>query len=197
MLYLSRLTMNQGRMALGWLSNPYRIHQRLKMACPEDLRLLFRVEEADPATRILVQTHTLPDWATAFNQFPVLQGLPEMKTFDPQLVPGQQYTFRLVANPTVKREGKRIGWIKEEDQIDWLARHLKTAGSELVGCRTQQCRVQHSKKTDDNGNAILHLLVQFDGLLVCRDAEKLIAALGQGIGSAKGFGCGLLSLARA
>ncbi len=197
MLYLSRLTMNQGRVASGWLSNPYRIHQRLKMACPEDPRLLFRVEEGDSATRILVQSHTLPDWAAAFNEFPVLKGLPEMKTFNPQLVSGQQYTFRLVANPTVRREGKRIAWFKEEDQIAWLTRHLAAAGAELLGCRVQQGRVQHSKKSGDNENGILHLLVQFDGLILCLDAEKLTTALGHGIGSAKGFGCGLLSLARA
>jgi CRISPR system Cascade subunit CasE len=44
---------------------------------------------------------------------------------------------------------------------------------------------------------LTHHAVRFDGLLVVTDPERLRHALRAGIGSAKGFGFGLLSLARA
>jgi CRISPR system Cascade subunit CasE len=37
----------------------------------------------------------------------------------------------------------------------------------------------------------------FDGILTVTDAEALIQEMMQGIGPAKAFGCGLLSIARA
>jgi CRISPR system Cascade subunit CasE len=42
----------------------------------------------------------------------------------------------------------------------------------------------------------VHQAVTFDGLLRVTDPEALLAALAGGIGSGKGFGFGLLSLAR-
>lgn len=135
MMYLTRLTFNQSRLTLNWLANPYRVHQRLRLACSDEPRLLFRIEEGDPFTTILVQTHNLPYWAAAFNSFSVLAGLPEMKTFDPQPVTGQVYAFRLIANPTVKRDGDRIGLGKEEEQQSWLVRKLAEGGAELLRCQ--------------------------------------------------------------
>ena len=197
-MYLSRLTIQPARVALGWLSNPYRIHQRLMMACAQEPRLLFRLEEEEAVPRILVQTHLLPDWAAAFNAFPILSGLPEIKTFDPQLAEGGLYAFRLLANPTAKRGGARLGLGREEEQSAWLTRRLADAGADVLRCAAQPYRVQRSAKSAGaEGDGQTHLVVPFDGLLVCRDPARLRQALGAGIGPAKGYGCGLLSLARA
>lgn len=197
-MYLTLLKLNHSRITGGWLANPYRIHQRLKMACPDDPRLLFRVDEREMATQILVQTHGLPDWAFAFNDFPVLAGLPEMKVFDPKLQPNLSYAFRLTANPVLTHDGKRIGLIKEEDQQVWLTRRMIKEGAELLRSQAQPYHLQRSSKSTEKDERVqTHLVVRFDGLLVCRDPEKLIAAVSKGIGPAKGYGCGLLSLARA
>lgn len=196
MFYLSRLTINHSRIANGWLSNPYRIHQRLKMACPGDPRVLFRLEIGEPFTRLLVQSQTLPDWAAAFNQLPVLQGLPEVKSCDPHLIDGEVYAFRLQANPTIKRNGSRIGIIGDEAQYAWLEKHLMDAGGKILRCLTQPFTIQRSMKSEEKGaSPLTHLVVQYDGLLLCQETEKLQLALAHGIGPAKGFGCGLLSLA--
>lgn len=197
-MYLTRLTISPSRIAQGWLANPYRIHQRLKMACPSTLRILFRVEELEPNSIILVQTLELPDWAAAFNGFPVLVGLPEMKTFDPLMKERQIFSFRLLANPTVKKDGSRIGLMKDEDQQAWLVRHLAAGGADLLRIQTQPYHIQRSNKSAEKDHSTqTHLVVQFDGLLVCRDPQKLEKALSSGIGSAKGYGCGMLSLAKA
>ena len=196
-MYLSRLKINEGRIAQGWLSNPYRIHQRLKIACSGDPRMLFRLEEGGASGCILVQTHNLPDWAAAFNEFPVLAGLPEVKEFHPLPGVGQRYAFRLAANPTVKRDGRRVGLLRQDEQQAWLERHLADAGAELLRLQIQPYRVQRSGKGEEKGQAgQVHLVVTFEGLLLCRDAPRLGAALAAGVGPAKGYGCGLLSLAR-
>ncbi|MGI6156807.1 MAG: type I-E CRISPR-associated protein Cas6/Cse3/CasE, partial [Enterococcus lemanii] len=47
------------------------------------------------------------------------------------------------------------------------------------------------------GRRLSHLAVRYDGLLRVRSSEVFGEALAAGIGSAKGFGFGLLSLAPA
>lgn len=202
-MYLSRLTLNRSRMAVLWMSNPYRVHQRLKMACDHDPRLLFRIEDTQDGTQILVQSHNQPDWEAAFKDFPVLQTPPEWKPYDPALQPGQRCRFRLLANPTVKKtqevDGQakkaRLGLLREADQIAWLERKLTASGGEVLACRVAPHGLQHSRKhpADDNGQT--HLAVQFEGLLLVRDPALLQACLESGVGPAKGFGFGLLSLA--
>jgi CRISPR system Cascade subunit CasE len=204
-MYLSRLTLNRSRAAFQWLSNLYHIHQRLMMACDNDPRLLFRIEDTNGITRILVQSHVEPQWETAFADLPVLLGAPETKLFDVQLQVGRSYRFRLLANPTVKKTAPkdgnekhkfRIGLHREEDQRAWIERKLVAVGAELSDCLIVPRGSQHSRKgvKNDEGQQT-HLAVLFEGVLKANDPALLQQALQTGIGSAKGFGFGLLSLA--
>lgn len=197
-MFLARLQLNRSRTAVNWTANPYRVHQRLKMAYEGDPRLLFRIEENLAGVHILVQSHAKPDWAAAFANFPVLRCPPEHKPFDPRLATGQRYRFRLRVNPTVKRNGKRWGLVREEDQQAWLTRKLTAAGAELLGDRVAARERQNSRKNParDSGTQT-HFAVLFEGVLKVTDPVQLKAALEQGIGPAKGYGFGLLSLARA
>lgn len=182
-----------------WVSNAYRVHQRLRMAYGEEQRLLFRIEgDNDPVT-ILVQSHVAPEWEQAFGNFSVLQEAPEQKSFELALHAGGIYRFRLLANPTVKRAGKRMGLLNECDQRNWLARKLQDAGAELRESLIHSWELQRSEKNpaNDHGQKQTHVAVQFDGVLTALNPEKLCLAVEQGIGPAKGFGFGLLSLARA
>ena len=204
-MYLSRLTLNASRMALLWISNPYRVHQRLRMACGDDPHLLFRLEEnSQGVNRILVQTQNEPNWKEVFDDFPVLLRPPECKPFIPKLKAGSFYRFRLFANPTVRKtidgdgSQKRLGLLNEEAQQEWLQRKIETAGSQVLACRIQPRGFQHSRKcTAKEENHQTHLAVLFEGILQVNDASLLQATLETGIGSAKGFGFGLLSLAPA
>ncbi len=206
-MYLSRLTINASRMAMLWISNPYRVHQRLRMACRDDPHLLFRIEEnLQGVTHILVQSQNEPDWKKAFTEFPVLSQLPECKLFQPIISAGGSYRFRLLANPTMKKtidrdsgqKKARLGLLKEEAQQKWLQRKFEAAGTMVLACRTLPRGFQHSRKnpakemTDQT-----HLAVLFEGILQVIDVSLLQIALETGIGSAKGYGFGLLSLAPA
>lgn len=196
MMYLTRFSINRSRIALGWISNSYRVHQRLCMAYPNEERLLFRIEENSTGSAILVQSTALPDWKKGFTDFDVLLFEPETKSFDLVLVKDGLYRFRLLANPTVTRNGKRLGLLKEEDQQAWLLRQFGKTGAELLGCQLKDLGLQRAGKNPAKDSQFqTHLAVQFDGVLKVIDTERLVQAVKMGIGPAKGYGFGLLSLA--
>jgi CRISPR system Cascade subunit CasE len=197
MMYLTRFIINQSRFALGWLANPYRVHQRLRMAYPTEERLLFRIEENDDGAVILAQSQVAPDWQAAFADFEVLADTPETKSFSLQLVQGGMYHFRLLANPTVTREKKRLGLVKEEDQRAWLERQLDRSGARLLGCQVVVKGLQRSRKNPQKAEGHqTHLAVLYEGVLRVENAEALAEAVKAGIGHAKAYGFGLLSLAK-
>jgi CRISPR system Cascade subunit CasE len=176
------------------------------MACEGDPRVLFRIEDTADGTQVIVQSHLEPHWDKAFANLAVLSGPPEHKLFEPHLQSNRLYRFRLLANPTAKktteREGKlskaRVGLFREEDQRAWLARKLEAAGACPVEYRPVSRSSQYSKKNPAKDSQVqTHWAVLFEGVLKVMDPEKLSAAIESGIGSAKGFGFGLLSLAPA
>jgi CRISPR system Cascade subunit CasE len=186
-----------------------------------DAGFLFRIDPrpgGNPA--MLVQSAAEPDWDYAFrNAHHLLAAPPEVKPFDLSFSEGQLLRFRLRANPTKKlkvfdengersKNGKRVGLYKEEEQRDWLDRKGHDGGSRVISCDVIPEAKTHILKPEDgsrtsqaaeteNGKPRRPLLaVRFDGVLEVTNSEKIQETLAQGIGSAKAFGFGLLSLAR-
>jgi len=205
-MILARLTLNSSQRARSWASNSYRVHQRLCMAFPDDPRLLFRIEEGEmSATTIMVQGSTEPDWKAAFDEFHVLARDPERKSFELALKESGHYRFRLLANPVVSKwdgtpgkRGKRMGLLREVDQRAWLVDKLAKSGAGVISMDVWDKGLQRSRKsaTGSGGRVQTHQAVQFEGLLEVGEAEALALAIRTGIGPAKGFGFGLLSLAK-
>ena len=214
-MYLSRLILNpRNRRVQREVADPYQMHKSLMRAFPDNLaegdeRVLFRLEQGrDGALILLVQSWLLPDWSWLAEPqargylLPVGEPNPAVKSFDLALAPGQTLAFRLRANPTVKRrfnkeDHKRVGIYDEEDQLAWLKRKGELGGFRLVSARTSgQEDVERTIKRGGEKHKLKLAAVQFDGLLQVTDPDRLRAAVRQGIGSAKGFGFGLLSLAR-
>ena len=211
-MYLSRLILNlRHRQVRTDLARPYEFHRTLLRAFPDHLaageeRLLFRLEtdprRAEPVA--LVQSQLLPAW----EQLPAdyladaLDDVnPAVKSYDLALQAGRTLSFRLVANPTKRlsrslskglEKSKRVGLYKQEEQLDWLARK-----GEQHGFRVLAATVGRQDRSEDSSHQITLLSVQFDGLLGVTEPDRLTAAVMDGIGSAKAFGCGLLSLAPA
>ena len=81
--------------------------------------------------------------------------------------------------------------------MNWLARKAEQSGFRLLSVRTANEAVLDGVVHRESREENLRLLsVQFDGLLQVQVAELLRLAARDGIGSGKGFGFGLLSLAR-
>ena len=207
------------------LANPYELHRTLMRAYPEDLpeeeRVLFRVESdaRSGVPVVLLQSRARPDWAWLGDPGArgYLLGAPRTKSFALSLARGQVLAFRLRANPTARRrlpdgKKKRIGLYREEEQLAWLQRKGEAGGFGVLSVRVgDAARVtgwaRREPRQGENEQAAagppeggarcpLNLLsVQYDGLLRVTDPDALWATVQAGIGSGKGFGFGLLSLA--
>lgn len=211
MTYLSRLGLNlRSRQVQRDLAQPYQMHRTIMRAFPTPLpreeRVLFRLEQtvARSGQTLLVQSQSQPDWGRLNNSDYLLPPAPlelaknpDVKQFEARFQVGQQLFFRLLANPTIKRNGKRYGLYGEEAQLHWLERKAQLGGFHILelGIGTQNILSGRLAKIK-NGHRLRMVTVQYDGRLQVKDPGRLLAALRQGIGSGKGFGCGLLSLAR-
>lgn len=219
-MYLSRLILNpRSRRVQRELAEPYEMHRSIMRAFRDDLqqgeeRVLWRVDEHPRwGLTLLVQSRDLPAWAWLLEDgaqgylLPAEEANPAVKPFDLQPAIGQAFTFRLRANPTKrmgrgaeKNASKRIGLYTEDEQLAWLTRK-----GEQHGFRVLQAQVSRDGKIKDEDaihrGEVTHKLellsVQFDGVLQVTDPGLLLRAVETGIGSGKGFGFGLLSLAPA
>ncbi|MCD6162321.1 MAG: type I-E CRISPR-associated protein Cas6/Cse3/CasE [candidate division Zixibacteria bacterium] len=213
-MFLSRLILNSAsRQVCRELTDSYQMHRTIMTAFPDHLeglseRVLFRVDtsHAERKTFLLVQSLTKPDWDNGSPAFSrngsnsYLLSEPEVKEYNPQFSSGRKYFFRLRANPTFKRKGKRLAWLSEEDQLQWLIRKGAAAGFKpgsviIVPEGALRSRKHSAQSSDSNHTHNMNFLsVRFEGDLIAVDSDALLSACKSGIGSGKGLGFGLLSL---
>ncbi len=204
MIFLSRLTLNlRNERARRELEDVYELHRTLMTAFPDREeggpgRILFRVEGEGlkPYGRtVLVQSGVEPDWSRLNVDEDYLLNPPEHKSFDPLFSQGDVFSFRILANPTVKREGKRLGLMKDEEQIEWMKRKAENNGFSLISLVNIPKGGREGHKASENNKLKFHSVL-FEGVLVVEDPEMFRNVLESGIGSGKGFGFGMLSLAK-
>lgn len=223
-MFLSRVPLNPARAGTRkLLSSPQISHAAVMAAFPpgndpavdREGRVLWRIDRRDHAVDLYVVSPTEPDfthvleqagwptttaWATR-KYLPLLENLTE----------GQQWRFRLTANPVRaavdRREGveltrgKRNG-LTEEDQLTWLTQRTERNGFRLGLCRSPggdepDVRIiDRSTLRFRRGPATVTVsTATYEGTLEVADPQALRRALVGGIGRAKGYGCGLMTLA--
>lgn len=216
-MYLTQLILNPAnRNVLLDVTRPYEMHRTLGCAFQSDrvqAEMLYRVEanREDRQIGLLVQSGAPGDWARLPEGYVLSIKGPIELDYKQILRAEQRWRFRLCASPTKrvgnssedkKMIGKRIGILGEEKQLEWLKRKGDQHGFEpdlesIVVCNNDH---QRSVKTDSKTGkeyAMSWLSVRFDGILRVTDAQAFAQAVECGIGSAKGMGFGLLSLAPA
>lgn len=162
--------------------------------------MLFRLDkdETTGEMSILIQSEKEPVW-TMLNGFNEYVADCNCKEFRPVVKPDQALRFRLRANPTtrIKATGKREGILNTEDQITWLKKKGAQGGFTIldVSAVNEGISRDKMKRSENIGHTTSMLSVRFDGILRITDKETFIETLHSGIGSAKGFGFGLLSVA--
>ncbi len=205
-MWLSKLTLNSRlREVRRDLANPYEMHRTLSWAVSQALaegreRLLWRVEPVRGQSPIvLVQTLTCPDWSEVLRRLPgyAVVDPASPKPFDPRFAPSDVLRFRLRANPSVKRIGKRYPILRDDGKMEWLQRKLQDAGCELLaGVPLSEEKILAFKKADGDKHTtqLTVYAVLFEGILRVLEPEATKKAIAQGIGPGKGLGLGLLSL---
>lgn len=173
-----------------------------------DAGFLFRIDpQLGGRAVILVQSALKPDWDYAFrNAGHLLAAPPEPRAFAPRFAAGQLFRFRLMANPTRKvetktgpdgrrRNGKRVP-VFAHQLLDWLARRAERAGFALdADSVTVQAGYVYVGKAGNGAGERLRS-ARYDGTLRITNVARFGDALAGGIGPAKGYGFGLLSVAR-
>lgn len=187
--------------------NPYEIHCVLWNLFPEakDAKrdFLFRVGQLDQnQAAILMQSVREPEASSRFAR------ILDRREYPLSMQADQRLRFLLVANPvkTIIDEGGRkntkgeqkkcrVPLVREEEQRLWIERKLGDAATieSLVIDPVSSLRFRKGK--EDRAGKIQP--VNFQGVLTVTKPEAMVELVQSGVGPAKAFGCGLLSLARA
>ena len=225
-MYLSKLSLHtRNRKSFRVLQSPYHLHAALLRAFPlykktnKSSGILFRQErklDKDSWTTVLVQSLMRPDWELLKNdmgsafQYDRPKGISNLQFRD-----GQQLCFRLRANPikTIRdengrknRKGEikrcRVPLLNENQQIAWLKKKEKeirpgiSGGFQINSCSVIDEGDWNHRKKNESEPIRIHAVL-FEGVLTVKEATFFLEeAVKKGIGPAKSFGCGLLSLAR-
>lgn len=142
-----------------------------------------------------------------------MQGLLE------RLAPGQEYAFRTTVNPVKSQagepdsagkrgRGKIVPLIGAAARVGWFVDHAPKWGFEvpLSPVQSQESGPAWAVETRDSRRLRFHkggsrkpVVIQtltLEGRLQVTDTDLFRRSLARGIGRARGYGCGLLSLAR-
>ena len=220
-MFLSRISLPAcgAHPAAIWnlFENPYRFHQEvwsLFADGPARRRdFLYRLdrEGEEPRVYCLSERAPRPDHRV----FRI-----ESKRFEPVLASGERLRFALRANPIVNRGGARhdvvmdakqelrrrgvprseqpsLAEIAQERGAAWLASRAPKHGFTVEPLEVRVDRYEVVELTKTGGTRVRLGTCDFAGTLTITDPELFAQSLRQGIGPAKGFGCGLLLCRRA
>lgn len=201
-MYLSRIILNAKHpRTKSEVEHPYELHRTIckDFDDPEAARILFRADADRPGqVNVIVQSLTMPRWPEPDGKYVLSVDEPKAVELGGVRV-GMPLRFRLrcrpskrIGEPGNEEQGKRKS-LKDKDEIfAWLHRKAAENGFEVkdVGFDRIYWYESREGKQDKPLGA-----VQFDGVLVVTDSDKLREAVRNGIGPQKAFGFGLLSLA--
>lgn len=209
-MYLTRVELNtERRETMRALSSPGILHGAVERCfAGERKRRLWRVDTLGHKTYVLILSEDMPDCSGITAQFGYA-GMPwETKNYDAllsRLAEGQVWRFRLRANPVHSKSASKdargtvYAHVTTGYQKKWLLDRAEKNGFAL---NDDDFDVVDTKwelfKKHSNEKTILSIsTVEFEGVLRVTDREAFIAALTNGIGRAKAYGCGLLTIMRA
>lgn len=220
-MFLTKFQMNpQRRESVRLVGSPQRMHAAVLSTLPPEVsresggRMLWRldapskfewnlyvVSPARPSFEVLQECcgwSQSESWKTA-----------DYAPFLAALLPGQRWRFRLTANPVRAqsngrgRRGVVIPHVTADHQRDWLLKRAERHGftvpmGEQGPLLDVSRRQQESFTKGEQGSKQRATItrVQFDGILEVSDPRVLSVAMLNGIGRAKAYGCGLLTLAK-
>lgn len=224
MSWLLRMEIETAEAYSRHIRDTYSWHQRIWECFPgkpdKKRDFLTRIDYLEDAFRVWVLANSqpvCPEWCC--------QGNFNIKKIEPSFLSHRYYAFDLRANPVKaivqrdvngeplrnskgkRKHGKRIPVVNLDELREWLnrkgavrCRNTETGENVPGGFRILEDKPLeifpmsefHFKR---KGQKAFHGGVQFRGILEMTDAENFTESYYHGIGSAKGFGFGLLLLA--
>jgi CRISPR system Cascade subunit CasE len=190
-----------------------RVLWRLDRNAPAEV-ILFIVGPSQPDLTHLVEQAGWPAAAAA--------GQPGWRTYKyapflQNLADGSKWSFRLTANPVhqIRRKDgeptKRTAHIVPRYQLEWLVKRQETSGFRILEKPADARLTEHGdelqvivrdqrsidfQKRGENGRVTIKTAT-YDGRLEVTDVDAFRRTLTGGLGKAKAYGCGLMTLATA
>jgi CRISPR system Cascade subunit CasE len=186
-------------------------------------RVLWRVDRNSAAEVLLfVVSPSRPDLTHLVEQagWPAASETPGWQTYDygsflGRITRGSTWSFRLTANPVHsirRKEGeptKRTAHITTRHQAAWLLSKQGDGGFEITTKGTDAQLLEHGDEHQlvvrdrrdlqfakaSERRTVTLTAVTYDGRLTVTDPDVLRRTLTQGLGKAKAYGCGLMTLA--
>lgn len=215
-MFLTRFALNPARRdARRLAANPHALHAAVMAAFSPDVhaaetaegRILWRLDTRRPATTLYLVSPAEPDLTHLVEAagWPATEGW-QTRSYLPlleRLAVEQSWRFRFTGNP-VRRETTPEGktrvhpHVTAAQQEAWLSERLPGHGFEPVkgadGVSLLQVVDRRTARFPREGKTVTLVMATFEGLLQVTDVENAHRSLVGGIGRAKGYGCGLLTL---
>jgi CRISPR system Cascade subunit CasE len=213
------------RVARPLFESPHVLHAAIMAAFPDasaqpEGRVLWRLDSSPNIGNVFIVSPQRPDLTALAEQggWPTLPETQQVRPYAPlldRLESSQRYAFRLTANPTHSHReagvgrGKVYGHVTAAQQEDWLLRRQEQGGfaiAELEPARREGDReaapvrdlVVTGRQTlsfTRRETRVTLRVATFEGGLTVTDRDAFVRTLSHGIGRAKGYGCGLMTIA--
>lgn len=226
MITFSRLLLNpQKRGGRRLLTNPQAMHAAVRACFPPDLddseaRVLWRVDEREHEHVLYVVGPEQPDLSIVVDQAGWFSRPGRSADYAPMLDGlrvGHERAFRLTANPVRSlpadgaKRGKVVPHVTAAQQQDWLVekapswgfqvREVEVPGLEelrpdVLVDRRQDLSFSKGDRSERGRRPVSLRTASYEGTLRVTDIERFRRALTHGVGRARAYGCGLLTIAR-
>jgi CRISPR system Cascade subunit CasE len=217
-MYLSRFEINTARRAArDLLASPQKMHAAVLAAFPstppaetQEGRVLWRMDQHQHQALLYLVSPHRPDLTHLVESvgWPSTQGW-DTRDYTPlldNLQLGDQWAFRLTANPVSSRRksddaprSQRFGHVTVAQQTTWFLDRAQRNGFTVPDGTHKEpdlaVRDRRTLRFTRQGRTVTLSTAVFEGRLEVSDPDALRDALVHGIGPAKGYGCGLLTLA--
>lgn len=204
-MYLSRIELDTRRRntMVKLLASPHVVHAVVencftRPAGVAKTRSLWRIDDLAGKKYLLVLSEEKPDFSHMIGEYCREDAKGESRSYDKLLQSvqeGSTYSFKLVANPVKEMNNKKVGIYDSAELVSWLVRKAEANGFKVD---VNTLRVSPVAKVEFGRHQgepkVVINKVMYEGLLEVTDVDRFIGALTQGIGRAKAYGCGLLTI---
>lgn len=209
-MYLTRIALDtRRRETMAALASPGMLHGAVERCfAGERERCLWRIDVLNQGTYVLILSGRRPDCAHMAEQLGFTGDPGATKEYDgflSRLENGQRLRFRLRANPvkSVSKgsdggRGKVCAHVTAQQQKQWLLERAEKNGFSLREDEfdVTDTRWERFMKRAGEKRAVVLRTAAFEGVLTVTDTAQFYKALTEGVGRAKAYGCGLMTVMR-